>query len=105
MRVLFALGSSAAALVLAVAAAATEKPKPATPPASQSQAPPASQNQAPPPAASQYGAPTAYRAPTPGRGYSVQSRHMADCLATYPGYDPSRDRIVESNGATRRCEL
>ena len=97
MRVLFALGSSAAALALAVAAAATEKPKPASPTASQ--------NQAPPPAAGQYGAPTAYRAPTPGHGYSVQSRHMADCLASYPGYDPSRDLIVQPGGATRRCEL
>jgi hypothetical protein len=98
MRVLFALGSSAAAMALAVAAAATEKPKPAPPPAPHSQAPP-------PATAGQYGAQTAYRAPTPGHGYSAQSRHMADCLATYPGYDPSRDRIVDAGGATRRCEL
>jgi hypothetical protein len=99
MRVLFALGSSAAALALAVAAAATETPKPASPPPA-----PHSQPQ-PPRAAGQYGAPTAYRASPPGHGYSAQSRHMADCLATYPGYDPSRDRIVDANGATRRCEL
>jgi hypothetical protein len=98
MRVLFALGSSAAALALAVAAAAKEPPKPASPPA------PHGQPQ-PPRTAGQYGAPTAFRGSTPGHGYSAQSRHMADCLATYPGYDPSRDRIVDATGASRRCEL
>jgi hypothetical protein len=85
-----AIGLGAAAL--AFAAAAAEKPRPAARPA-------------PAPAAERYSAPTSYRTPTPGHGYSAQSRHMADCLATYRSYNPDTDRIVVRPGVTRRCEF
>jgi len=87
--VLSAIGLS---LVVASAVAATaDKPKKPSPP--------------PPPSAERNGAPTSYRTPAPSQGYSAESRRMADCLATYPGYDPATDRVRVAPGVTRRCEL
>lgn len=40
-----------------------------------------------------------------GHGYSAQSRHMTDCLATYASYDPRTDRFEVRPGVTRRCSL
>lgn len=79
-------------LVVATTVAATDKPKkPAQP--------------QPAPSAERNGAPASYRASALGKGYSLQSRRMADCLATYPSYDPATDRIRVSPGVTLRCEL
>jgi len=55
-------------------------------------------------AAESYGVKTAYANRT-GKGYTARERHMADCLASYPGYDPKTDRVVVRPGLTRRCEL
>jgi hypothetical protein len=41
----------------------------------------------------------------PGKGYSAQARRAADCLATYPGYDPKTDRIAVAPGVVRKCSL
>lgn len=48
--------------------------------------------------------PAAYRGPTVGHGYTADARRRADCLATYPSYDPRADRIRTDRGA-RRCTL
>lgn len=55
--------------------------------------------------AERYGVAASYRTPTPGRGYSARDRHMADCLASYRGYDPRTDRVALRPGVTRRCAL
>ena len=56
--------------------------------------------------AERHGAPASYRSPGPGRGYSAQARHIADCLATYhKSYDPQTDKVALRGGATRRCAL
>jgi hypothetical protein len=94
MRTLVA--SSAAALALAAATQAAETPRPQTPPPKQR--PPAAAT------AERQGKAASYRTPA-GHGYSADSRRMADCLASYPNYDPARDRIVEPGGRTRRCEM
>jgi hypothetical protein len=38
-------------------------------------------------------------------GYSEEARRIADCLATYPGYDHRTDQIEVSPGVNRRCPL
>ena len=43
--------------------------------------------------------------PPPPQGYSQEARRIADCLATYPGYDHRTDRIEVRPGVTRRCPL
>jgi hypothetical protein len=40
-----------------------------------------------------------------GHGYSAQSRHMTDCLATYSTYDPRTDRVAVRPGVTHKCSL
>jgi hypothetical protein len=94
MRTWNAFGAAvglSAALAVAAAGAAEQPRQPARP--------------APAASAERHGVPTTYRAPTPGQGYSAQSRHMADCLATYRSYDPNTDRVVVRPGVTRRCGL
>jgi hypothetical protein len=92
MRTPMRIGLSAAALALAgLAAEAKPAPKPPPPPAA--------------PSADRFGVPTSFRATSDGRGYSARDRHMADCLATYPGYNPKTDRVVVAPGVTRRCGL
>ncbi|HEY8572139.1 hypothetical protein [Phenylobacterium sp.] len=49
--------------------------------------------------------PASYRGPTVGHGYSARARRIADCLATYPNYDPKSDRVKVAPGVTRRCAL
>jgi len=39
------------------------------------------------------------------QGYSDEARRIADCLATYPGYDHRTDQIEVSPGVNRRCPL
>jgi hypothetical protein len=57
------------------------------------------------PSAAVHAAPVSVRAPALGKGYSDRQRHMADCLASAPGYDPATDLIRLRNGATRPCRL
>ena len=92
MRTPMRIGLSAAALAL-LGLAAEAKPAPKQPP------PPAA------PSAERFGVPTSFRATSDGHGYSARDRHMADCLATYPGYNPKTDRVVVGPGVTRRCGL
>lgn len=91
MRTPTRIGLSAAALAL-VSLAAQAKPAPKHPPATA-------------PSADRFGVPTSFRATSDGHGYSARDRHMADCLATYPGYNPKTDRVVVAPGVTRRCGL
>jgi hypothetical protein len=37
------------------------------------------------------------------QGYSAPERRLADCLATFPGYDYRTDQIPAGPGVTRRC--
>jgi hypothetical protein len=55
--------------------------------------------------AERFGVRANYVGPQIGHGYSARARHMTDCLATYPSYDPRTDRLVVRRGVTRRCEL
>ncbi|MDB5441887.1 MAG: hypothetical protein JWP86_1154 [Phenylobacterium sp.] len=91
MRTPMRIGLSAAALTLA-SLAAQAKPAPKQPPAAA-------------PSAERFGVPTSFRGASEGRGYSARDRHMADCLATYPGYNPKTDRVIVAPGVTRRCGL
>ena len=52
-----------------------------------------------------YGTEAAYRTGPIGKGYSDRDRHVADCLASYPGYDPATDRVRVRPGVSRRCDL
>ncbi|WP_395670218.1 hypothetical protein [Phenylobacterium sp.] len=79
---------AAAVLALASPAFAAE-PKPAVKAAS----------------AEQFAKPASERGPMMAHGYSEQARRIADCLATYPGYDPKLDRVVVRPGVVRRCQL
>jgi hypothetical protein len=45
------------------------------------------------------------RTPALGHGYSAKSLRIADCLATYPGYDPKTDRVAVRPGVSKRCAL
>jgi hypothetical protein len=64
--------------------------------------------ESPPPAAvsaQSFAAPVAGQAATPQTGYSAGARRMADCLASYPGYDYRTDSYEAAPGVTRRCPL
>lgn len=99
MREVISAGLLAGAVALTAATAAGAKPQP------QPQPQPGAPTTAPAaPAAESYGVKTTYRAGA-GKGYTARERHMADCLATYRGYDPASDRIVVRPGVTRPCEL
>ena len=52
-----------------------------------------------------YAANAEYRTPSKGHGYSREARHVADCLASHPGYDPKLDIIKVKPGVVRRCML
>ncbi|HVI32792.1 hypothetical protein [Phenylobacterium sp.] len=56
-------------------------------------------------AAQHFAQAASYRGPVMSHGYSARARRIADCLATYPGYNPKTDRVVVRPGVTRRCEL
>lgn len=52
-----------------------------------------------------YSTPATYRGTQLEIGYSSQTRRMADCLASFKGYDPKLDRVVVRPGVTRACPL
>lgn len=54
--------------------------------------------------AQSYAAPTSAAA-SAQHGYSDDARRHADCVATYPGYDPRTDTYEVRPGVTRRCPL
>lgn len=92
MRASGLIGFGAAALLLAPGTAGAEKKRPpAKPPQAAS--------------AERHGKPASYRSEPIGHGYSARERRIADCLASYRGYDPVTDRIVVRPGVTRRCDL
>jgi hypothetical protein len=47
----------------------------------------------------------AYTGPALDVGYSSSTRRIADCLATYPGYNPKTDLIWSRSGPKQRCKL
>lgn len=53
--------------------------------------------------AERFGMQASYHSPGKGVGYSLKTRRVADCLATYPGYDPKIDRITVAPGVMRKC--
>ncbi|HEY8616458.1 hypothetical protein [Phenylobacterium sp.] len=55
--------------------------------------------------AQRFAQPASYQGPVTEKGYSARQRRIADCLATYPGYDPRTDRIQVAPGVTRACVL
>lgn len=55
--------------------------------------------------ADRFGAQASYHGPALEHGYSARALRIADCLATYPGYDPKTDRVAVRPGVTRRCAL
>lgn len=57
------------------------------------------------PSAQRFAQPASYRGPVMSHGYSARARRIADCLATYPGYDPKTDRVIVRPGVARRCDL
>ena len=81
------------ALMASGAEARALQPKPSPPEKSPAAAP-----------AERYGVRTVYRSEA-GKGYTARERRMADCLATYPNYDPAKDRVQVRPGVTRRCDL
>jgi hypothetical protein len=52
-----------------------------------------------------FGRPASDRGPVLEKGYTAKARRIADCLATYPGYDPKTDRVAVSPGVSRPCRL
>jgi hypothetical protein len=38
-------------------------------------------------------------------GYSSSTRRIADCLASFPGYNPKTDLIWSRSGPKQRCKL
>ena len=93
MRASSLIGLGAAAALLAVGTAGA-KPKPAHHPKPAQAA-----------SAERQGSLASYRSEPIGQGYSARDRHIADCLASYRGYDPATDRVVLRPGVTRRCDL
>lgn len=89
------IAAAAVALAASGATAAGKAPKPAPGAAQGAQAP----------SVVGYGREASYRTGPIGKGYSARDRHIADCLATYRGYDPATDKVVVRPGVARRCEL
>ncbi len=46
-----------------------------------------------------------YTGPTLDVGYSSSTRRIADCLASFPGYNPKTDFIWSRSGSKQRCKL
>lgn len=62
----------------------------------------------PPPAAvsaQRFATPAAETARAPPVGYAPDARRIADCLASFPGYDYRTDRMETGPQAGRRCPL
>jgi hypothetical protein len=49
--------------------------------------------------------PATYTGPQLEVGYSTSTRRIADCLASYPGYNPKTDLIWSRSGPKQRCKL
>jgi len=84
---------AAALSLLATSAAEAAKPHPRTP------APAVAVS------AERHGTPASFHTGAVGQGYSARDRHIADCLASYRGYDPHTDKVVLPAGVTRSCPL
>jgi len=46
-----------------------------------------------------------YTGPQLEVGYSTSTRRIADCLASFPGYNPKTDLIWSRSGPKQRCKL
>ena len=46
-----------------------------------------------------------YTGPQLEVGYSSSTRRIADCLASFPGYNPKTDLIWSRSGPKQRCKL
>src|SRR4051812_22080999 len=46
-----------------------------------------------------------YTGPQLEVGYSPSPRRIADCLASFPGYNPKTDLIWSRSGPKQRCRL
>jgi len=55
--------------------------------------------------AGRYGQQASYTGPTLEVGYSSSTRRIADCLASFPGYNPRTDFIWSRSGPKQRCKL
>jgi hypothetical protein len=97
---------SASIRVLAVAgalAAGVCEPATASQPPAHRTAPEASTPRSAP-SAEAHGTPANFRSER-GVGYSARTRRIADCLASFPRYDPGADRIEVRPGVSRPCPL
>ena len=56
-------------------------------------------------AAAHYGVQASYTGPQLNVGYSRSTRRIADCLASFPGYNPKTDLIWSRSGPKQRCKL
>ena len=55
--------------------------------------------------AARYGAQASYTGPELNVGYSSSSRRIADCLASFPGYNPRTDLIWSRSGPRQHCKF
>jgi len=46
-----------------------------------------------------------YTGPQLEVGYSSSTRRIADCLASFPGYNPKTDYVWSRSGPKQRCKL
>jgi hypothetical protein len=56
-------------------------------------------------AVGRYATQAAYTGPQLEVGYSTSTRRIADCLASFPGYNPKTDLIWSRSGPKQRCKL
>ena len=56
-------------------------------------------------AVTSYAVQAAYTGPQLNVGYSVSARRIADCLASFPGYNPKTDMIWSRSAPKQRCPL
>ncbi len=52
-----------------------------------------------------YAVQAAYTGPQLEVGYSTSTRRIADCLASFPGYNPKTDMIWSRSAPKQRCPL
>ena len=55
--------------------------------------------------ADRYAVQASYTGPQLDVGYSSSTRRIADCLASFPGYNPKTDLIWSRSGPKQRCKL
>ena len=56
-------------------------------------------------AVGRYAIQASYTGPQLEVGYSTSTRRIADCLASFPGYNPKTDLIWSRSGPKQRCKL